>query len=270
MILILFLLGTIGYADAQYYNGPPGPPPPPPPRYRERPQQRDEDLEMTPPSGYFEISIGLAQPVGSFSGNGGAGYSGYALPGDNISISLGIPINHSNLGIALMYSFCSNPFDLNTYVGDVQYADQSNTYYIPSQAGYGTYDESFIMGGLFATIPIQRLSFDFRLMGGVAICSLPEITYAAYATSNTANNDFAWDIASSSTAGLAFDMGGSIRYKLRRISIMAGIDFTGADPMVSTNKYYIDQFGNRSFTHVGGSLPISITSFSFGLGYEIR
>ncbi len=269
MILIMFLLGAIGYVDAQYYNGPPGPPPPPP-RYRERQQREKDEPEISQSTGYFEVSIGLAQPVGSFSNVGGIGYSGYALPGDNISLSLGIPINHSNIGIALMYSACSNPFDLNTFVSNVQYADQSNTYYIPSQAGYGTYDESFIMGGLFATIPIQRLSFDFRLMGGVAICSLPEVTYAAYATSNTANNDFLWDIASSSATGFAFDIGAGIRYKLRRISIMAGIDFINADPMISTNKEYIDQFGNNSYTHISGNLPISITSFSLGLGYEIR
>jgi hypothetical protein len=275
VLLAVLLLGTIQFADAQYYPGPPGPPPGPAPRER-RERHNDEAAEVTPPTGYFEISVGAAEPIGSFSNTGSTSYGGYALPGVDLAISLGIPINHSNFGIALMYKGTSNPFDINGYMNNVQYSDPSKNYYIPTDQ-YGnpydqgmTYDNSFIMAGLFATYPIQRLSIDFRLMGGVAICSLPELAYAANATSPTATNDFSWDISGSNTSGFAFGVGADLRYKFRRVSLMLGVDFLTADPNISTNETYVDQDGTTTYSRVGGGLPISLMSYSIGIGYTIR
>ncbi|HTA82200.1 MAG TPA: hypothetical protein VK783_04685 [Bacteroidia bacterium] len=275
IILAALLFGVIQFADAQYYYGPPGPPPGPPPRRERREKQEDQPAYGTP-TGYVEISLGLASPVGDFSNEGGVGYHGYALTGDNLAISLAIPINHSNFGIALMYSAYNNPFDVDGYINNVQYSNPGYNYYIPTDY-YGnpydagaSYSESFIMAGLFATLPVQRLSFDFRLMGGVAICSLPEITYAASATSAAATNDFLWDIAGSSTTGFAVDIGAGIRYQFRRAAIMFGIDFMSADPMISTTQTYTDQYGTNTFSHIGGNLPISLMSYSIGIGYPIR
>jgi len=272
IFLAVLLVGAIQFADAQYYPGPPGPPPGPAPRER----HNDEAAEITPPTGYFEISVGAAEPIGSFASTGSTSYSGYALSGADLAISFGIPINHSNLGIALMYKGVSNQFDYNNYENNIQYSDPGKTYYIPTDQ-YGnnadagiSYDESFIMAGLFATYPIQRLSFDFRLMGGVAICSLPEVVYAAYATSPTAPDDFSWDISASSTGSFAFGAGADLRYKFRRVSLMLGVDFLTTDPIVSTNETYVDQSGSTSQSHLGGNLPISIMSYSIGIGYTIR
>ncbi len=272
IFLAVLLVGAIQFADAQYYPGPPGPPPGPAPRER----HNDEAAEITPPTGYFEISVGATEPIGNFAGTGSTSYSGYALPGADLAISLGVPINHSNLGIALMYKGVSNQFDYNSYENNIQYSDPSKTYYIPydqygNNADQGiSYDESFIMVGLFATYPIQRLSFDFRLMGGVAICSLPEVVYAAHATSLTAPDDFSWDISASSTSSFAFGAGADLRYKFRRVSLMLGVDFLTADPLISTNETYVDQSGSTSQSRLGGNLPISLMSYSIGIGYTVR
>jgi hypothetical protein len=264
VILVALLLGALNFADAQYYY--PGPPPPPQPRHRER--QEKEEPEITQPTGYFQVSIGLAQPVGGFANEFGAGYGGYALPGSNVSISLGLPINHSNFGVALMYSGCSNWFDINTYVNNLQLADQTRQYQGLVQDSYG---ESFILGGLFATYPIHRiLSLDFRLTGGVALCSLPQLDYEASPTSSTAVTNFEWNTSGSSSASFAYDIGGDLRFKLRRISLILGVDYLAANPMVNSIQQYTDQNGNMTLNRVSGSVPISMMSYSLGLGYEIR
>jgi len=221
--------------------------------------------EGTPPSGYFELGIGAAEPINAFAKEAGSSYGGYALPGANLNLSFGIPIAHSNFGIALMYNYAWNFQDINTYVDNIQMTDQNNTY---MPLGQDAYRESFILGGLFATIPVQRVSFDFRLMGGLAICRLPEVDYGADATSVTATQNFEWDTYSSVATSFASDLGMNIRFRIFRTSIMAGIDYLYADPMVNTTQQYTDQFGNSSYSHVGGMLPISIISYSIGIGYQ--
>jgi len=223
--------------------------------------------EGTPPSGYFEIGIGAAQPINGFARESGPGYGGYALPGGNLNVSFGIPVERSNFGVALMYNYAWNFHDINTYVDNVQVTDQSNTY---MALGQDIYRENFILGGLFATIPLQRVSFDFRLMGGLAICDLPEIDYGEDATSPTASQNFEWDTYSSTSTSFASDLGMNIRFRIHRTSIMAGVDYLYADPMVSTTQRYTDQYGNSTYSHVGGMLPISIMSYSIGIGYQFR
>ena len=124
IIIAALILGTIGFADAQEYYGGPAP--------RQRERQENQEPEMTQPTGYFQISFGLAQPIGSFANEFGTGYGGYALPGDNLGISLGIPINHSNFGVALAYSNCSNVFDVGTYTANIAYANPGLNYYYPN------------------------------------------------------------------------------------------------------------------------------------------
>jgi hypothetical protein len=244
---LLISIGLVNFAIAQ--DGPP-------------PASVNEGV---PPSGYFEVGIGAAQPVNSFAREAGAAYGGYASPGTNLNLSFGIPIAHSNFGIALMYNYALNPYDINTYVDNVQMTDQNNTY---TPVAQDAYRESFILGGLFATIPIQRVSLDFRLMGGLAICGLPEVDYTEDATSVTASQNFEWDTYSSTSTSFATDMGVNIRFRINRTSIMAGVDYLHADPMVSTTQQYTDQYGNSTYSHIGGMLPISIMSYSIGIGYQ--
>ena len=171
------------------------------------------------------------------------------------------------MGIALMYGGYNNAFDINTYVSSLQMNDRSNSY---SGLVQDAYNESFIMGGYFWTWPVQRLSFDARIMGGVALCTLPEVAYEVDVpvTGGYAVNTY--DIASSSAASFAFDIGGDIRYKLRRTSIMFGIDYTHANPSASTTEQYEDPNYNYSYSHVSGSMPISVFCFNLGIAYQIR
>jgi hypothetical protein len=248
-LLTTLLATTIYVANAQYSEAPP------------------PDNGNRPPTGYFEIGIGITQPMNSFANATGAGYGGYAMPGNNLNLAFGIPIQHSNFGVAMMYNYTWNRYDIDSYVSNVQYSDQSNTY-TPLQHSW--YQESFILGGLFVTIPVQRLSFDFRFMGGVAICGLPEVDYGADATSVAASQDPEWDTYSSSSSSFASDIGGGLRFKINHTVIMANVDYMNADPMISTTQRATDQYGNSTYTHIGGSIPISLMSYSIGIGYQFR
>jgi hypothetical protein len=283
--LLLLVAGTaFTTADAQYYYGPPpGPPPPPPPHHREREQRQPSDDEGVSPTGYFGLSIGLAQPVGSFatafggtntnstSGIGSVTYpGGYAQPGFNFNISLGVPINHSNLGIAIMYGDCSNPFDIGAYTANVAATDPNKQY--DGGDVSDLYSSSFIMVGLFATYPIQRLSLDLKVMGGVALTSTPEIAYSAQQWDATLNqyDQYSWDIASANSASFAFGLGADLRLKLRRVSLMLGVDFLTTTLSVNSQEQYTDPNNNTFYYRVGGSVPVSVVDPYIGIAYDIR
>ncbi len=223
----------------------------------------------TLPSGYFELSLGLAEPMGGFMNDRRSGYGGYAMPGENFNLSLAAPINHSNIGVAFMFGNYLNAFDMNTYVSNVAATDATKSYQPLFQ---DSYDASLILGGLFATIPIDRLSIDFRLLGGLAFCYLPEIDYGAseYDQVTLSYNDYEWDTFASRSTSFAYSVGADIRYRIHRVSLMLGVDYTAATPTINTQREYIDPNGNSTYTPIGGNLQISILSANIGFAYEIR
>jgi hypothetical protein len=221
------------------------------------------------PSGYFELSLGLSEPTGSFMNAHGGGYGGYALPGENFNLSLGVPVNHSNIGLAFMFGNYLNAFDINTYVSNIAVTDANKSYQPFLQ---DSYDESLIMGGLFATIPIDRLSIDFRVLGGIAFCYLPEIDYGAsqYDQLTLSYNNYEWDTYGSRSTSFAYAIGADLRYRIHRVSLMLGVDYVAAMPQINTQQQYIDPNGNSTYTPVGGNLSISLLSANIGLAYSIR
>lgn len=280
-LFILISSGIFATANAQYYYGPP---PPPPPGYRHHQESKDKDDDGSTPTGYFGLSIGAAVPVGSFAnefGGTNTNYTnpptsinfpaGYALSGLNFNVSLGIPVNHSNLGIALQYSSASNPFDINTYNDNLAETDLSKNY--RDGVVSDEYSSSFIMVGLFATIPIQRLSFDFKLMGGIALCYTPEVGFSADGpdpTIPTQTDVYTWDISSSNNASLAFGVGADLRYKIRRASLLLGVDFLTTTVNINSQEQYTDPYNYNYYTHVGGSVTISVVNPYIGVAYDIR
>jgi hypothetical protein len=253
---IFSLTGILNTSTAQEYQMTPPPPP-------------SQEYNTVAPTGYFALSLGIAQPIGSFASQPTTGYGGYALTGDNINLSIGIPINHSNFGIAFMFGSFVNDFDMNTYVSNAAISDPSKNYQPFEQ---DVYDESFILAGLFATYPINRLSIDVRIMGGVSFCYLPEVDYGAAVYDPTISDydNYEWDTYSSRSTSFALAAGADLRYKVRRFSLMLGVDFLTTDPTVNTEQQYTDPNGNYSYTHITGKVPISIISTSLGIAYQIR
>jgi len=274
-IMLLFLY--IG-SDAQYYYG--APPPPPGPRRSPANNPGGNDAPNTSePSGYLSLNLGLALPEQSFATEIGSGYGGYAQPGSVYNLSFAFPINHSNFGIALMFGNYGNSYDLDTYVNNLNYAN-TNTL---SEAVYpdnNFYSATSIMGGLYFTYPIGRLSIDGRLMIGALLCSLPEQDYAS---EDAAGNIFQYDLQSSNTTGLAGDVGIGLRYLILRLArrplcAMINVDYLLSNPTYNTeqivyetpatNNPYGQTYQLVPSPTASGHLPISLLTISLGLGYQ--
>lgn len=261
-------------------------------------QPKDKDNSGEEPSGYISINYGFASPMGSFSQyysqNGftypqqGIGYGNYATPGNVFHFSLGIPINHSNFGIALMFASYTNQYDINGYVASLNnspigynaYSNSPITGYA-SGGGQNVYSASSILGGLFYTYPVGRFSFDGRFMIGALLSSLPE--QAVYAGDADGNQMF-YDVEPSNATSFAFDLGAGIRFKLadlgsRKICLMANVDYLYSEASYNTQQdiYVVPASGTYANQEVqllpsptvSGKLPIQLLNITFGIGYQL-
>jgi len=263
-------------------------------------QPKDKDDKGTEPSGFISINFGFATPEGNFaqpfsqgiySSAVGIGYGNYALPGSSFHFSIGIPVSHSNFGVALMFGSYDNEYDLNNYVNALSnsnvnynaYSTSPITYY-QAAASQNSYDESSIMGGLYVTFPIGRLSIDGRLMAGALLCSLPEQNVDAY---DAAGDALQYDVEPSNSTSIAFDAGLGIRFMLaefgrRKLCIMANADFLYSNVSYNTQQD-VSVLPTTPPTGypagvpislvpsptVSGSLPIELLNITFGIGYQL-
>jgi len=260
-------------------------------------QSKDKDNSAVEPSGYISVNFGFATPEGNFAqpfpeGNYseavGAGYGNYADAGTAFHFSIGIPVNHSNFGVALMFGSYSNQYDLNSYVNTLNYSSINyNAYSNSPITGYAVapsqnvYSESSIMGGLFATFPVGRLSLDGRLMIGALLCNLPE--QSVYAE-DAAGDELNYDVQPSNSTSLAFDAGVGLRFMLaefgrRKLCIMANVDYLYSDVSYNTSQYnYVIPATGVNAGYQGqlvpspsvtGTLPIELLNITFGIGYQL-
>lgn len=258
IIAVILILSSQSYAQSGYSNT----------NNRQntpKPQQSNASFN---PTGYVIATLGLAAPVGNFSYNTSTNYGGYALPGITETISAGIPLANTNLGVAALFSNYDNPFDINAYTNNVALSNNNYQFY---SVRSDDYVENAFMAGVFYTWPVGIFSFDLRGMGGFLICDLPGVTYGANATDPLASNDFQWDYSSSRSLALGYDLGAAIRCKISKnlcISLMG--DFMGARSPYSTYLTYTDQHGYQTVSTVNGSIPISTFNVSLGLGYQFE
>lgn len=262
----------------------------------------NQNTDEAEPSGYISVNFGFATPEGNFgqtySQNAydpygpnppvGIGYGNYAMPGTAFHFSLGVPINHSNFGVAFMFGSYANQYDINSYVNSLNNSPVSYNPYSPSPiAGYASaggdnvYDESSIMGGFFATYPVGRFSFDGRLMIGALLCSLPEQDVYAEDMDGDA---LQYDVEPSNSTSLAFDVGVGVRFMVaqfgrRKLCLMVNADYLHSDVSYSTQQdlYVVPVSGNNAgystqiipSPSVTGTLPIDLLNITFGIGYQL-
>ncbi len=258
-LFALILAGVFTSAKAQDN---PAPAPAPVPSY-------SQPISDFNPPGYLAFHFGLAQPNGMFASTSGTAYRGYAMPGTAFNLSAGVPVSGSDFGIALMLGSYSNPFNENKYAANVQQTDEARSYSADIQDDYVT---SSVLVGPFFTIPLNKVSFDFKALIGVALCRLPEVGYSAYQYNPTVGttSTYSWDIAPSNSSALAYGLGAGVRYNFGYWAVMANADYLYTNPMYSTNMQYTDPVGNQSYTNMNGNIPISLMSFTIGFGYQIR
>ena len=264
-------------------------------------QPKDKDDSKSEPSGYISVNFGFATPEGNFaqpfsqstySEAAGTGYGNYALPpGSSFHFSIGIPVNHSNFGVALMFGSYDNQYDINNYVNSLNNSPINyNAYSNSPITGYASapsqnsYDESSIMGGLYVTLPLGRLSIDGRLMIGALLCNLPEQNVYA---EDADGDQLQYDVEPSNSTSLAFDAGIGVRFMLaqfgrRKLCIMANADFLYSNVSYNTQQdisvlpttpptgYPAGAIINLvPSPPVSGSLPIELLNITFGIGYQL-
>jgi|SRR6185312_2989271 len=267
VVLTIFSLTTY----AQYYYTP-APPPPRGPRPVNSVAPPADDQGFNP-TGYLTINIGYAAPLGGFGSNIGTNYGNFALPGTAACVAAGIPLANTNIGVSVMYGNYDNPFNLSAFTANVAASPSSfsDTYY---SVQADDYSENVIMGGLFYTWPIHRLSLDFRAMAGVMFCTMPEVIYAAdaiYTGGTQPSNDFSWDYAPSRSTAFAYDVGAGLRYKLRRnVCLAFNVDYLAARANFNTLIDYIDDYNNEYITPTSGTIPFSFLNVSIGVGYQFK
>lgn len=282
--LIFLFLGTDLYA--QYYYGPPPPPRKPPPGARKQP----EDLGPSLPTGFLSVNFGLAEPEGTFAQQIGTGYGGYALPGDLFSLSLGLPVNHSNFGVAVMIGSYSNTYNNDQWTANINNNSNPNNAFFQNanqiQGTYNIYSNTTVMGGLYGTLPVGNLSIDGRLMIGAMIGGLPERAFGFY---DTANNFYEDDIQPSNPVALAFDAGIGLRYLIgnfgrRKVCLMVNADYLFTNVSYFTPDYqnlvypYQAQLQTQPLPgisptpdingNISGTIPIALFTLTFGIGYQ--
>jgi hypothetical protein len=290
-LILLTLLAISAFAQAQDY---------PPPSYGYRqPRGRREppppQVISPNPKGYVSISLGLANPMGAYGFSTGAGYGNYATQGSIYNLSVGVPLNGSNFGIAFMLGQCLNQFDINTF-GTNFYNNPSNlSQILPSTAALSSpylnsnnpvYNETHLMTGLFFTYPIQRFSFDLRALIGVMFINLPSVSvqYGADPYGSDATDEFDLVPNHSNTVAFAYDLGAGIRYLVPffrgNTCIMLNADILQASTSYNVTETHT-QWGPASATNYGaptlvtqtsmsGSQPISLFTLSLGIGWQFE
>jgi hypothetical protein len=255
LLVLLTVAGvfTSGKAQDSYY------PPVPPANTRD---------SLQGSMGYFTLNLGLAQPIGMFASTKNASYGGYAMPGSVVNISTGLTTEHSDFGVALLFGNYTNPFNENKYGSNISQSDQARSY---TPTVYDAYISSNLMAGLLYTIPINKFSVDFRALGGVLLCSFPEVGYTAYqydAILGTTSY-YNWNIAASTSAALAGDLGVGVRYNFGNMAVMLNTDYLYSNPPYYTTERVTDANGNQSYMNLYGNIKVSAISYTLGFGYQI-
>jgi hypothetical protein len=272
----IFICLASGVFAQDYYGGGNG-------QWRKRPddknQPKDKDAANPEPSGYMSVNFGFAKPEGSFGAGYGSGYGGYAQSGIIYHFSFAFPISHSNFGLAFMFGSSSNNYDINSFVNYRNNSDLYNYY----QAGPGSnnvYQQSSIMGGLYVTYPLGRLSIDGRVMIGALLNSLPEQYYGKV---DTGGNQTTYDLPTTYPTSFAIDAGIGIRYLIakfgrRQLCAMINVDYLysnvayNANEVVDYTPYTVNPSNAityESYPTASGNLTISLLNITFGLGYQL-
>jgi hypothetical protein len=221
-------------------------------------QKHKDDAES---SGYVIAGGGGAIPLGEFQNDGLSDkQSGFAQTGAHSFLEFAMPIDRSNFGVAVNLSYYKN--DINTV--DIQ--TQLENKYSGTSVTVNTdgYQLTTVTGGLYLTFPVQKFSFDIKLLAGIALAKFPNVTTKV----EDVNTGITASEHSATTSSAAFAFGGNltIRYAITDhfcIFLQSGAIHTDVDfRTASTNS--IDYTTNVTY----GDQPMTLVHFSGGLGFQ--
>jgi hypothetical protein len=223
---------------------------------------------------FVEGSVGAASPSGYFNSNDPDNLlSGFAQIGTDFNINGGFQIIKT-FGVMIKYNMSLNPVNKTTindyYTSEMQdYLDKNDPGYTINSTNTksGWYWSNSGMGGIYVTIPVDRISIDVRTLAGYLLMVKPELNYSA-----SLNTDDQYTIKEEKKngGGIAYNVGFSVNYMYNPNFIIFGnIGYLKAEPKI------MDIQSTRTVTSVGQSNSyhkywdprIEIFNFSFGLRY---
>ena len=225
-------------------------------------------------TGYISFNAGVGLPLGAFgSTNWDGNNSGYALSGITSSLDFGMPIAHSNFGVAGNVSYYQNGVDVNSLENNQEANANPPTHFTAYyNTTAGNYQAQTIMAGLYVTFPIHKFSIDFKALCGVAICTMPSVintvtvsNYLYSAASGKPYQSATETENESAFTSYAFAYGGSITFRyavVKHFCVMLQPNiFTSAPSFTPTVNS-----SNGSSTANAISQPFTIISVLAGIG----
>lgn len=180
---------------------------------------------------FASLSFGAALPQGDYGKTGDLSSSGYARPGGTIKFDAGF-FPTSYLGIGGSVSFGSNYAMSDSILQDmIDYvvANASSVVEIPDYAeilyGSGFWNNiGFYLGPHFSARLSQKLYFDLRVLGGLAILRMPDQELLISWDGNEIHS-----VVSGNTVSFGFTTGGGFRFKLNEnLALKLGVDYSQA------------------------------------------
>jgi len=223
---------------------------------------------------FIEASVGASSPSGYFNSNDPDNLlSGFAQVGTDFNINGGYQVIKT-FGVLIKYNMFLNPVNTTTindfYTLEMQdYLDKNAPGYTinSTKVNSGWYWSNSILGGIYVTIPMDRISVDVRTLAGYLTLIKPELNYDA-----SFNTDDKYTIKEEKTngGGIVYKVGFSVNYIYSpNFTIYGNMGYIKAEPGIMNIK------STRTVTSIGRSNiyqkfwdpRIEIFNFSFGIRY---
>jgi len=214
---------------------------------------------------FLSVSGGIAFPGGNFASSDiDNEKAGFAKTGQYFALE-GAWYFHKNIGIGGLFTTTS--YALNTEALANRYLESFDCDSASAKAGpYRTV--SFLIGPYFA-LPVSRLTFELRILGGITNAVSPDIIGTAVNMPNGPNegsiSTFAQTSATANTFG--FQSGLAVKYAAAgHLLISLRGDYFYARPTL-----YFDNINRNNISGIilqSSSVAVSGINASFGIGYQ--
>ncbi|KAA2243023.1 porin family protein [Chitinophaga agrisoli] len=210
---------------------------------------------------FIGITGGLSLPGGDYSkGDYNNDQSGFAKTGFNIGVTGAYYFKHSHFGIGGILSYTHYGFKNAQGLADgykEAFDVDSSTVYIK-----GNNQTINILVGPYYTVPLGKLSLDFRLLGGLVNATLPgNEVYLEDGLDNRLKQD------KSTASAFGWQGGAAIRYTIvPHIGVFAGVDYFYSKPNFSIDNENRPVNAGRKID--GYHTAISGVQTNLGLVYE--
>jgi hypothetical protein len=217
------------------------------------------------PQAYGSFNAGLSLPIGSFGSTASADWTGYAKAGTVYSILVGIPIAHSNFGIAIMTGYSKNNYDAATFGTNLAKKDTGNSYSAVTAIAYAQY---YLMTGLLVTSNnLNGLSIDGRLLIGFDYVNYPDPYWSTMSIHTGYTTQ--WYLNTNPTTTLAIALGVGVRYALLNgFTALLNVNYIYTGATCSTQQL-VDNSISQTPETLTDKVSNSTLAITLGLGYSL-